>query len=304
MAVIWTILRVLLTTMLLVATIVIGWRLWNFYTLSPWTRDAFIQAKVIDLAPQVSGQISELDVADNQAVRKGEVLFVINQDQFKVAVQRAGALVAMKRQALQLAQDNAQRNLDLSRSGYVSQEAMQGTSADAQESLADLQVAEASLAAANIDLARTVIRSPVNGYVTNLTTGVGDYANSGKGVMALVDSDSFYVEAYFVETKLPAIHSGASATVRLMAGNTVLTGTVEGISRAIANRDNTSGLLATVNPNFEWIRLAQRIPVRITLKNVPPDVPLVAGLSCTVIVEGQKSGSAPYWSNLLEVSHH
>jgi RND family efflux transporter MFP subunit len=285
MALMRTILRVGVTLVIVLLTILIGWRLWNFYTLSPWTRDALVQAKVVNLAPDVSGTISQLDVVDNQSVHKGDVLFVIDQDRFKVAVQKAGAIVAMKRRALQLAQDTAQRNRDLTHFGAISAETNEQTSTDAQESQADLQVAEADLAAANINLARTVVRSPVNGYVTHLTTSVGDYATSGHGVMALVDSDSFYIDAYFVETKLPAIQPGAPVEARLMAGDAVITGTVEGLSRAIADRDAGTGLLAIVNPNFEWIRLAQRIPVRIKIQNVPPDVRLIAGLSCTVVVD-------------------
>ena len=293
MALMRIILRIGITLVVVVLTIMIGWRLWDFYTLSPWTRDAIVQAKVVNLAPDVSGTISQLDVVDNQFVHKGDILFVINQDRFKVAVQKEAAIVAMKRQALQLAQDNAQRNQDLVHSGTISEESDEQTSTDAEESLADLQVAEADLAAANIDLVRTVVRSPVNGYVTHMTTSVGDYATSGQGVMAVVDSDSFYVDAYFIETKLPAIHPGALVKVRLMAGDAIITGTVEGLSRAIADRDGGNGLLAVVNPDFQWIRLAQRIPVRIKLQHVPPDVRLIAGLSCTVVVDQTPVAASP-----------
>ena len=278
-------LRVVVTLVFVAVTAVVGWRVWEFYTLSPWTRDASVQANVVELAPDVSGWISQFNVADNQVVHKGDALFVIDQDRFRVALQKAAAVVAMKQQALQLAQENAQRNDDLLTSGTISQEATEQTTTDAQESLAELQAAEGNLAAANIDFTRTVVRSPVNGFVTNLTASVGDFATAGKGVLALVDSDSFYIDAYFVETKLPAIRPGASATARLMAGDAVITGSVEGISRAIADRQATSGLLAVVKPNFEWIRLAQRIPVRIKIQHVPPDVQLIAGLSCTVVIE-------------------
>ncbi len=129
------------------------------------------------------------------------------------------------------------------------------------------------------------MRSPVNGFVTNLTAVVGNYATQGTGVLALVDSDSFYVYGYFMETKLPAIRIGDAAEVRLMAGGAILRGTVQGLSRAIASQTSAGGgLLASVDPNFEWIRLAQRIPVRIALEKVPADVELVAGMSATVVV--------------------
>jgi multidrug resistance efflux pump len=137
---------------------------------------------------------------------------------------------------------------------------------------------------AQLNLARAEVRAPVNGYVTNLTASVGDYATTGRGVLAVVDSDSFYVYAYFMETKLPAIRDGAAAEVRLMAGGVVIPGTVEGLSRAIADVTAAGGLLASGDPEFDWIRLAQRIPVRIRLGAVPPGVRLVSGLSATVVV--------------------
>jgi multidrug resistance efflux pump len=140
-------------------------------------------------------------------------------------------------------------------------------------------------------LERSTVRSPVNGFVTNLTATVGDYATRGTGVLALVDNDSFYVYAYFMETKLPAIKIGSEADVRLMAGGTVLRGKVQGLSRAIANPTAArGGLLASVDPNFEWIRLAQRIPVRIALEQVPAGVELVAGMSATVVVRQPPPG--------------
>jgi RND family efflux transporter MFP subunit len=293
MALMRTVLRVAATVVVVAATVLIGWRLWDFYVLSPWTRDALVQANIVEFAPDVSGSISQVNVVDNQVVHKGDVLFVIDQDRFRVAVQREAAIVAMKRRALRLAQDTARRNLSLTISGAISEEANEEASTDSQESLAELQVAEANLAAASINLDRTIARSPVKGYVTHLTTSVGDYAISGKGVMALVDSDSFYIDAYFMETKLPAIQPGAAVRARLMAGDAIVTGTVEGISRAIADRDAAHGLLAVVTPNFDWIRLAQRIPVRIKLQHVPPEVRLIAGLSCTVIVDQTPPSAAP-----------
>jgi multidrug resistance efflux pump len=141
-----------------------------------------------------------------------------------------------------------------------------------------------------LNLERSTVRSPVNGFVTNLTTTVGDFARRGAGVLALVDNDSFYVYAYFMETKLPAIKIGSEAEVKLMAGGTILRGMVQGLSRAIANPTAAGGgLLASVDPNFEWIRLAQRIPVRIALERVPAEVELVAGMSATVVIHRPSS---------------
>lgn len=279
--------RYAVTAVAVIAAVFVGWRLWDFYTLSPWTRDARVLANVVGIAPDVSGLISAINVVDNQTVRKGDVLFVIDQQRFKVAVEQATAVVAMKRQALTLASDTAKRDVSLQSDagGVISVEAAETATVAAAEAAAELQEAEAELATANINLTRTEVRSSANGYVTNLTASVGDYATTGRGVMAVVDSDSFYVYAYFMETKLPQIRDGAAAEVRLMAGGAVIEGTVEGVSRAIADPSTRGGsLLADVDPEFDWIRLAQRIPVRIRLGTVPAGVRLISGLSCTVVV--------------------
>ncbi|MBS7543296.1 efflux RND transporter periplasmic adaptor subunit [Ancylobacter oerskovii] len=281
-----TALRVGVTLIAVGVAVFVGWRLWQFYTLAPWTRDARVLANVVEIAPDVSGLISTVNVVDNQQVRRGDVLFVIDQERFKVAVQQAQANVAMKTEALRLAQDTANRNTSLVRedSDAISAQAAERTSVSAAEAAAELQAAQAALATAQINFERSTVRAPVDGYVTNFNVNVGDYATVGQGVLALVDSTSFYVYAYFMETKLPAVRDGAPARVELLAGDVIIDGVVEGLSRAIANTGAGSGLLAQVNPNFDWIRLAQRIPVRIKLGALPPGVRLSAGMSATVVV--------------------
>ena len=294
MALLRRLLGVLVTLILVAAAALIGWRFWIYYTLTPWTRDARVLAYVVEIAPDVSGLISAINVVDNQVVHKGDVLFVIDQERFKVAVDQAQSVVLKSQQALHLAEDDARRYATLRSPNFeaASAETIERYAIVAEEARADLQQAQAQLASAQINLARSEVRAPANGYVTNLTASVGDYATVGKGVLAVVDSDSFYVYGYFMETKLPAIHNGDEAEVRLLAGNVVLTCKVEGLSRAIADPTAAGGLLAAVNPEFEWIRLAQRIPVRIHLENVPPSVRLVSGLSCTVVIK-PRPGAVP-----------
>jgi RND family efflux transporter MFP subunit len=280
-------LRVVVTLAVVVGATVVGWRLWSLYMLSPWTRDARVQGNVVEVAPDVSGLVTEIDVHDNQRVAKGDILFVIDRERFSLAVEQAKASVGQSEWAAKLAQDNADRDARVMKGDAtaISPEAAETSRIKASEATAALQLARSQLATTQLDLERSTVRSPVNGYVTNLTATVGDYASKGKGVLALLDSDSFYVYAYFMETKLPAIKIGSEAEVRLMAGGAVLHGKVQGVSRAIANPTAAGGgLLASVDPNFEWIRLAQRIPVRITLDRVPSDVELVAGLSATVVI--------------------
>jgi RND family efflux transporter MFP subunit len=281
------ILRVFVTLVAVIAAVLVGWWLWNFYTLSPWTRDARVQGNIVEVAPDVSGLITAISVVDNQRVAKGDILFVIDRERFVLAVDESQANVAQIQSTLKLAQDNADRDARVmkSDSSAISAETAETSRTKASEAAAALQLAQSQLATAKLNLERSTVRSPVNGFVTNLTATVGDYATRGTGVLALVDSDSFYVYAYFMETKLPAIKIGSEAEVRLMAGGAVLRGTVQGLSRAIANpTDARGGLLASVDPNFEWIRLAQRIPVRIALEKVPAEVELVAGMSATVVV--------------------
>lgn len=282
-----TAVRTLVTIAAVIAAALVGWWLWNFYTTSPWTRDARVQVNVVEVAPDVSGLITAINVVDNQKVAKGDVLFVIDKQRFTLAVEQAQANAAQSQWTLKLAQDNANRDAQVMSqdSSAISAQTAEASRTRAGEAASALQLAQSQLATAQLDLERSTVRSPVNGYVTNLTSVVGNYAAKGTGVLALVDSDSFYVYGYFMETKLPAIRIGDAAEVRLMAGGAILQGKVQGLSRAIANPTSKGGgLLAAVDPNFEWIRLAQRIPVRIAIEKVPPGVDLVAGMSATIVI--------------------
>jgi RND family efflux transporter MFP subunit len=281
------ILRVLVTLVAVIAAVLVGRWLWNFYTLSPWTRDARVQGNIVEVAPDVSGLITTISVVDNQKVAKGDTLFIIDRQRFTLAVEEAEANVAQSQSTQKLAQDDADRDAQVMKRdpSAISPMTAETSRTKASEAAAALRLAQSQLAVAKLNLERSTVRSPVNGFVTNLTTTVGDYATRGTGVLALVDNDSFYIYAYFMETKLPAIKIGSEAEVKLMAGGTILHGRVQGLSRAIANPTAAGGgLLASVDPNFEWIRLAQRIPVRIALENVPAQVELVAGMSATVVV--------------------
>lgn len=285
-------LRVVFTLVAVAIAAAIGWQLWTYYTLSPWTRDARVLANVVRVAPDVSGLISAIHVKDNQQVAKGDLLFEIDPERFEAALEHARGDVAVKTAALQFARENAQRYITLRRenSPAFSAETGEQMNTVATEAEGALLVAQANLTVAEINMRRSKVHAPVNGYVTNLTAVVGDYATAGKGVLALVDSDSFYVYGYFMETKLPLIQDGAKAQVELMAGNVVLDGVVEGVSRGIANPNDTDGLLADVAPQFSWIRLAQRIPVRVRLGELPPGVRLASGMSATVIVTPEATG--------------
>lgn len=258
--------------------------LWVHYMDSPWTRDGRVRADVINIAPDVAGLVVEVAVKDNQPVRKGDLLLRIDDEHYRLALKQAEALVAARKAQLQMNQENAQRRSDLD-ALVVSRESHINASHLAQAAQADYQEALAQLDAARLNLSRTEVRAPVDGYVTNLNVFEGDFANRGEPALALVDSHSFYVYGYFEETRLPLIRVGDKAELRLMSGER-LSGRVDSIARGIYDRDNPESreLVADVNPTFNWVRLARRIPVRIQLDKVPPDVTLAAGLTCTVIV--------------------
>lgn len=272
------------TALLFVLALAIGRTLWVHYMDEPWTRDGRVRAQIVNVAPDVSGAIVDLPIADNMLVKKGQVLMRIDPAHYQVAVEQAEAAVAARRAEWQMRQADAARRADLD-SQVVSRESRDNATSAASSAQALYRQAQAALDAAKLDLARTTVVSPVDGYVTNLSVYRGDYATAGTPKLAIVDSHSFWVYGYFEETKLPRVRIGDKADIRLMSGGT-LQGHVESISRGIYDRDNPQSreLVADVNPTFNWVRLAQRVPVRIHIDKIPDGLVLAAGTTCTVIV--------------------
>src|SRR5215475_8090603 len=262
-----------------------AYELWNYYMLSPWTRDARVRADVVMVAPDVAGFVNDLRVKENQVVRKGDVLFVLDQERYKQALAKAEATVESRRAEMLMRQEEANRRAKLTTMA-ISTEAKENAQHVAASTSAAYDQAEADLSTARLNLERTVVRAPVNGYVTNLTLVVGQYAAIGTRLMALIDSDSYRVDGYFEETKLPVIRPGAPVVIQLLGGEPSLRGHVDSISHGITIRDNPDGpaLLANVNPTFEWVRLAQRIPVRIQIDEIPENARVSAGMTCTIVV--------------------
>ncbi|MFG1204194.1 HlyD family secretion protein [Xanthobacter aminoxidans] len=279
---------VLLTLAVVCVASILGWRMWETYMTTPWTRDGTVRAYVVAVAPQISGRIVELPVKADQFVHKGDLLMVIEPSDYQNALASAEASVAHAKADLENKKAEAERRTKLSAIA-ASEEEKQSFAASADMAVAAYQQALADRDQAKLNLSRTRIVSLVNGYVTNLLTQVGDYGTSGQRALSVVDSDSFWVDGYFEETVLSGIHVGDKAKVALMAYPTPLTGHVTGIGRGIAIPNvapDVSGL-ASVNPVFTWVRLAQRVPVRIALDPVPPSVTLSAGLTATVTITGK-----------------
>ena len=326
--------RVALTIVIVLIAVFLARALWKHYMYSPWTRDGVVRAYVVRIAPDVSGLVTQVNVVDNQVVKKGDVLFVIDRARYVDALAQAKANLA----AAQAAVAAAGSNIDAARAGtaqsksnyemYAAQSKRRQALADVvsnedradavatadaaratlskaqagqeqavaaqQQAMAAQKQAEAALATAQLNFERTEVRAPVDGYVTNLLVRVGDYATAGAPRLALIDSDSYWIDGYFEETKLPRVHLGDDVEIRLMSGGVELRGTVEGIARGIADATNptSTDLLANINPTFNWVRLAQRVPVRVRIdfEHMPAGTVLVAGQTATLIVHPRENG--------------
>jgi multidrug resistance efflux pump len=287
-----TVVRVLLTLVLLVAAGFLSYDLARYYLYSPWTRDARIRANVVTVAPDVSGYVDDIRVRNNQFVHKGDVLFIIDQERYRLALADAEATLAARQAQHLMLLDQYERRSKLAPGYTITVENLDNARRQSETAAANFKQATASRDTAALNLRRTEVRASVNGFVTNLNLAQGTFASQGKAVMALIDSDSYRVEAYFEETKIPHIRPGASAEIYLMDGSPPLQGTVLGVARGITDQDNKDGpeLLSSINPTFTWVRLAQRIPVGIHLTHVPPGVLISAGMTCTVVM---KESAAP-----------
>lgn len=273
------------TIVIVLAAIAVAVWMWNHYERSPWTRDGRVRADVVRVTPDIGGLITTVAVHDNQPVKAGDLLFVIDTPRYALALEQANARVASAKATLAQARRTSRRDLALG--DLVATEAH-------EQNVAAVSTAEAALAqaisarnAAALDLRRTQVHASVNGVVTNLDLHPGDYVSAGKQAMALIDRDSLRIEGYFEETKLSLVCLGAPVQVRLMGESSDLTGHVDSIAYGIndSTRSDSGNLLPTVQPTFSWVRLAQRIPVRVRLDKVPADMRLIAGRTATVTVQ-------------------
>ena len=242
--------RVLLTLVLLVAAGLLSYDLATYYLYSPWTRDARVRANVVTVAPDVSGYVDDIRVRNNQFVHKGDVLFIIDQERFRLALADAEATLAARHAQHLMVLAQYQRRSKLSPGYSVTVEDLDNARRQSETAAANYQQAIASRDTAALNLKRTEVRASVNGFITNLNLATGTFPTQGKPVMALIDSDSYRVEAYFEETKIPHVRPGANAEIYLMDGSPALQGTVSGIARGITDQDNKDGpeLLSAINP--------------------------------------------------------
>ena len=285
--------RFAITFSVLSLALFLGLMLWDNYMNSPWTRDGRVRADVVMVAPDVGGLVTRVAVTDNQHVRRGEVLYEIDRVRFEHALHAAQAEAATLKAEYEMKRHRSERR-SAAEDEVVSGEERDDSFYDARMTYARYEAALTRVETAKLDLERSTVRAPSDGWISNLLLRKGDYVAEGEKRMALITEGSFWVYGYFEEHKLPMIHAGDRAEMRILGTPYTLKGHVESIARGISDRDNvTDGrLLANVNPIFTWIRLAQRIPVRIHIDEVPEGFVLSAGMTCSVVLKKPEKGKS------------
>jgi multidrug resistance efflux pump len=282
---------VMLTLAAVIVSLLVLRHLWSYYMEAPWTRDAHVAADVMQIAADVSGLVEAVPVVDNQAVKKGDVLFVVDRARYAIALEQAQA-TRDERQAT-VAQLKREIARDRNLQELVAGEEAEARRARLQSAQASLEMAEAAVALAQLNLTRTEVRSPSDGHISDHPVREGDYVTAGQAVMAVLDTGSFRIDGYFEETRLDGVHPGQKVDIRLMGESEPLQGHVHSVAAGIEDRYRSDGnhLLPNVTPAFDWVRLAQRIPVRIVIDHLPPGVELIAGRTATVTILPEKAAA-------------
>ncbi|GLV25920.1 membrane protein [Sphingobium sp. TomTYG45] len=239
---------------------------------------------MVPVSADVAGLVTEVRVVDNQSVRKGDVLFVVDRPRYQLALEQADATLMNKRASLAQSVREDRRNSAIRE--VIAAETVEQGRTRTYELRAEVAQAVAARNLARFNLERTLVRAPVDGVVTNTTLQPGVYVVVGKPALALVYGKTLRVEGYFEETKLPAIQVGDQASIYIMGVADEIHGRVHSIAGGIEDRERggTDGQYADVNPSFDWVRLPQRIPVRIEIENKPANVRLIPGQTATVVI--------------------
>ncbi|CDT68093.1 conserved exported hypothetical protein [Vibrio coralliirubri] len=279
--------RYLITLLLFSAAGSVVYGYYQSYSSNPWTRDGQVSAYIVSITPRVTGQVTKVHIDDNSQVSKGDILFEIDPSLYQATYHKA---LASQKQALALlakAKNEEQRALNLEKRtpGAIPVLTLNNLSNAVETSSANVQLAKANVEEAQLNLEYTKVYAPTNGYITNLSLREGSQVVANTPVVALIDEDSFWIEGYFKETDLVGVDVQDTAYVTLMMHNNVqLKGHIKSIGFGIAKQDGSTGndLLPNVNPNFQWIRLAQRIPIKVTLDERPEDLQLRVGMTASI----------------------
>ncbi|MBU0633421.1 HlyD family secretion protein [bacterium] len=268
----------------------LGLMLWQNYMNSSWTRDGRVRADIVMVSPDVSGLVNDVVVVDNQLVKQGDLLFKIDVERFEHALDEAESIARTKKAEYEMKKSQYSRRAAIS-DDAVSIEERDDARLEADIAKAKYEESLTKVQTAKLNLERAYVRAPSDGWISNLLLRKGDYVKAGDNSIAIVNSDSFWVYGYFEEHKLSLIHVGDVAQMKMLGSKYTLTGHVESIARGISDRDNATGerLLANVNPTFTWVRLAQRIPVRIHIDSIPEGLTITAGMTCSVSIKSTHS---------------
>lgn len=277
-------LRIMFTIIIIIVAVFAGRWVWTDYMHTPWTRDGRIQADIVTVAPDVSGWVVSLNIKDGQTVKKGELLFSVDNKRYQAALEKTKATTESEFLSWQLAKHKYNRRVELNNQKAISEEDLELTRINKNISKANYNLAKTEQNLAQLNLDRTNIIASVSGQIINLNLRQGNYVRQGAAVFAIVKSDSFYVTGYFEETKIPLIYADQKATIALLSGGKQLTGHVISVGKAIANTNTQSNeqLLPQVQQTFNWVRLSQRIPVDIKLDILPENTQLSAGMTATI----------------------
>ncbi|VEA70366.1 Inner membrane protein yibH [Serratia rubidaea] len=296
--------RIAITLILVLLGIIAVFKAWVFYTESPWTRDAKFTADVVAIAPDVSGLLSDVRVTDNQLVTKDQVLFVVDQPRYQQALAEASADVAYYQALTAEKKREASRRVRLGVDAMSREEIEQASNA-LETTQHQLAKAIAVRDQAKLDLERTTVRAPADGWITNLTVHAGDFITRGSTAVALVKKNTFYILAYMEETKLHGLNRGDRAEITPLGSNRIMHGTVDSVAAAVNNSSSTNDSkgLASIDSNLEWVRLAQRVPVKIMLDPKDQQHPYPAGTTATVVITGQNDRDSDRESPFVKLMH-
>ena len=279
--------RYLITLLLVVAASSVVYSYYQSYSSTPWTRDGQVSAYIVSITPRVTGQVTKVHIEDNSQVAKGDLLFEIDPSIYQAAYNKALAAQKQARALLAKAKNEEQRALNLEKRtpGAMPVLTLNNLNNAVETNAANVALAKANVEEAHLNLEYTKVYAPTNGYITNLNLREGSQVVANTPVVALIDEDSFWIEGYFKETDLVNVDPNDKAVITLMMHNDIqLEGHIKSIGFGIATQDGSTGndLLPNVNPNFQWIRLAQRIPIKVELDNVPEDLQLRVGMTASL----------------------
>jgi multidrug resistance efflux pump len=278
--------KYLVTGIVVALAIVAALLMYGRYVDRPWTRDAQVRANIVGIAPRVEGPIINIPIKDNQPVKRGDLLFEIDPSNYAAAVNNAAAKLKQAQAAEIQAKQELERQTTLYETKVTDLRDLQNAQDAYAAAVADTAAATATLKNAELNLSYTKVYAPVDGYMTNMNTSLGQYVNVGEQLLALVDASSFWIAAYFKETQLKHIRVGHKARITLMGHESEpLEGVVNSVAWGIFLQDgSTVDLLPEVSQTIDWVRLPNRFPVRVEVTGTAP-IPLRIGQTASVSLE-------------------